>query len=131
MSLFLSLLPTSLLAILVLIQWHRIRRLGGRLEDQAEKRRWIEERTHHLEQELAALCNASLGAGEHLLRLEKQMQRLADRQNALEMRAATERPYGRASQLIDRGAGIDELVDTCGLTRGEAELLVMMQRGVA
>jgi hypothetical protein len=33
--------------------------------------------------------------------------------------------------LVTRGADIDELVETCGLTRGEAELLVMMQRGTA
>ncbi len=89
------------------------------------------ERIHQLDQELAALCSASVGAGEHVLRLEQQMQRIIERQNGLEMRSAGDRPYSQASQLVNRGANIDELVDTCGLTRGEAELLVMMQRGAA
>ncbi|VAW78102.1 hypothetical protein MNBD_GAMMA14-155 [hydrothermal vent metagenome] len=89
------------------------------------------ERIHQLEQELAALCNASVGAGEHVLRLEHQMQRINERQNGLEMRAVGDRPYNQASQLVNKGADIEELVDTCGLTLGEAELLVMMQRGAA
>jgi len=89
------------------------------------------ERIHQLEQELGALCNASVGAGEHVLRLEQQMQRIIERQNGLEMRPPGDRPYNQASQLVNKGADIDELVDTCGLTRGEAELLVMMQRGTA
>jgi len=89
------------------------------------------ERIRQLDQELAALCSASVGAGEHVLRLEQQMQRIVERQNGLEMRSASDRPYNQASQLVNKGANIDELVDTCGLTRGEAELLVMMQRGAA
>jgi len=89
------------------------------------------ERIHQLEQELGALCNASVGAGEHVLRLEQQMQRIIERQNGLEMRSVGDRPYNQASQLVNKGANIDDLVDTCGLTRGEAELLVMMQRGAA
>lgn len=89
------------------------------------------ERVQQLEQELAALCNASVGAGEHVLRLEAQVQRIIERQSGLEMRSAGDRPYSQASQLVNKGANIDELVGTCGLTRGEAELLVMMQRGAA
>ena len=89
------------------------------------------ERIRQLDQELAALCSASVGAGEHVLRLEQQMQRIIERQNGLEMRSTSDRPYNQASQLVNKGANIEELVDTCGLTRGEAELLVMMQRGAA
>lgn len=88
-------------------------------------------RIQQLEQELGALCSASVGAGEHVVKLEQQVQRIVERQNQLEMRAATDRPYSQASQLVDKGADIDELIDTCGLTRGEAELLVMMRRGAA
>ena len=88
----------------------------------------LRQRVQQLEQELGALCSASVGAGEHVVRLEQQVQRMVERQNQLEMRTTTDRPYSQASQLVNRGADIDELVDTCGLTRGEAELLVMMRR---
>jgi hypothetical protein len=97
----------------------------------SEMEQALHERVQQLEQELGALCSASVGAGAHLVRMEQQVQRMVERQNQLEMRAGVERPYSHASQLVTRGADIDELVETCGLTRGEAELLVMMQRGTA
>lgn len=88
----------------------------------------LRERLQQIEQEIGALCSASMGAGEHVVRLEQQVQRIVERQNQLDMRVNVERPYSQASQLVNRGANIEELVETCGLTRGEAELLVMMQR---
>lgn len=91
----------------------------------------LRQRIKQLEQELGALCNASVRAGEHVVRLEQQVQRIVERQNQLELRSGGDRPYSQASQLVNRGADIDELMNTCGLTRGEAELLVMMQRGAA
>jgi len=104
------------------------RRLSGVLEETEQE---LKQRIQSLEQELGALCSASLGAGEHVVRLEQQVQRITERQNQLELRASSERPYMQASQLVNRGANIEELVDSCGLTRGEAELLVLMQRGAA
>ncbi len=74
------------------------------------------------------MCSASIGAGEHVVRLEQQVQRVMERQNRQDMRVAVERPYSQANQLVTHGADIDELMETCGLTRGEAELLIMMQR---
>ncbi|MCO6412099.1 MAG: DUF2802 domain-containing protein [Thiogranum sp.] len=91
----------------------------------------LRQRVMQAEQQLGALCSASLGAGDHLVKLEHRVQRVMERQDALEMRPGNERPYAQASQLVNKGADIDELVEACGLTRGEAELLVMMQRGAA
>jgi hypothetical protein len=128
--LILSVLVTGLIAAGV-VQFFTIRQIARERSELRELSSSTGERVHQLEQELAALCNASVGAGEHVLRLEHQMQRIIERQNGLEMRSTGDRPYSQASQLVNRGANIDELVDTCGLTRGEAELLVMMQRGAA
>jgi hypothetical protein len=90
-----------------------------------------QQRVKQMEQELAALCSAAVGAGDHVVKLEQKVKRIIERQNLLELRAGGDRPYSQASQLVHRGADTKELVDTCGLTRGEAELLVMMQRGTA
>lgn len=90
-----------------------------------------QQRVKQMEQELGALCSAAAGAGDHLVKLEQKVKRIIERQNLLELRASSDRPYTQASQLVHRGADIEELVDSCGLTRGEAELLVMMQRGTA
>ena len=122
---------TSLACIGLVYQTRALRNAHSVAAGLAETGSDLRERVHHLEQELGALCSASLGAGEHVVKLEQQVQRITERQDQLEMRAGVERPYSQASQLVTRGADIDELVETCGLTRGEAELLVMMQRGAA
>jgi hypothetical protein len=129
-TLILSFLVVGLLGC-ILLQVVTVFQLRGEQTEIREQHASACERIHQLEQELAALCNASVGAGEHVLRLEHQMQRIIERQNGLEMRVVGDRPYNQASQLVNKGANIEELVDTCGLTRGEAELLVMMQRGAA
>lgn len=97
------------------------------LAELAYDSRDLRERLQQMEQEIGALCSASMGAGEHVVRLEQQVQRIVERQNRIDMSVNAERPYSQASQLVNRGADIEELVETCGLTHGEAELLVMMQ----
>jgi hypothetical protein len=129
---------TALLIFLVLaalaavvFQHRNLQRLSRSHSEAADSLRLARDRVQQLEQELAALCSASVGAGDHLTRLEQQVRRITERQNGLEMRAVTDRPYARASELVHKGADTQELMDACGLTRGEAELLVMMQRGSA
>jgi hypothetical protein len=106
----------------------RIRRNASNLADSL---RLAQDQVKQMEQELGALCSASVGAGDHLMRLEQQVRRINERQNVLEMRSVSDRPYAQASELVHKGADIEELMEACGLTRGEAELLVMMQRGSA
>lgn len=113
------------------LQGYLFRRALRAQQEMAETLRQSQQRVQQIEQELGALCKASMGAGDHVVRLENQVQRIMERQNCLEMRAGSERPYTHASELVHKGADIEELVDSCGLTRGEAELLVMMRRGVA
>lgn len=108
-----------------------LRRVGRNRDCVLEELALTRQRVQQAEQELAALCSAAAGAGDHVLTLEQQVQRILERQNLQELRSGGERPYTRASQLVHKGADIEELVDSCGLTQGEAELLVMMQRGVA
>ena len=79
-----------------------------------------------LENDLGALCMASAGEGEHVSRLEKQMRSISDRQDALDLRVSTEQPYDRASQLAQDGASVEDIVNSCGLTRAEAELVIML-----
>lgn len=121
------LLALPVVAALAVLGWLSYRTQRA-LAELAYDSRDLRERLQQLEHEIGALCSASMGAGEHVVRLESQVQRIVERQNQLDMRISVERPYSQAAQLVMRGADIDELVETCGLTRGEAELLVMMQR---
>lgn len=121
-------IPVLLMTVILGVSLHRVWRGYHRLAGELHTTR---DRLQQAEQELGALCSASVGAGSHVVRLEQQVQRMVDRQDMLELRTGGERPYRQASQLVNKGADIGELVDRCGLTRGEAELLVMMQRGAA
>jgi hypothetical protein len=123
---------TMALALLgVLIHSVALWRVKRNHKEMADILQDAQRRIEQMEQELGALCSAAVGAGEHVVKLEQKVKRIIERQNLLELRASGDRPYSQASQLVHRGADIKELVDTCGLTRGEAELLVMMHRGTA
>ncbi len=129
-SVILILLVLALSAGLA-IQHRALDRVKRNDSELADSLRLAEDRVKQIEQELGALCSASVGAGDHLMRLEQQVRRINERQHVLEMRSVSDRPYAQASELVHRGADIEELMEACGLTRGEAELLVMMQRGSA
>ena len=113
------------------VQYRMLERTRREAADLVYGLRLAQDRVQQIEQQLGALCSASVGAGDHLMRLEQQVRRINERQSALEMRSAGDRPYAQASELVHKGADIKELMEACGLTRGEAELLVMMHRGSA
>ncbi len=79
-----------------------------------------------LSTEIGALCSGASGMSEHLGRVEQQLRRLQERQEQLEMRDPVNREYHQAIKLIRNGAGIEELIEHCGLVRAEAELLMRL-----
>jgi len=116
-----SLLPLSLLALAWLTLRQR-RALAVQAEELTELRRELDV----LRSDLAGMCRASRGAGDHLLRLEARVHRLTERQNQSELRTASDRPYTQAIELVRQGAAVEDLIQRCGLTRGEAELIQML-----
>ncbi len=60
--------------------------------------------------------------------LEAEQQVLQTRQEQLELRDPDNRSYERAIQLVHRGASIEDLMASCGLSRGEAELVLAVNR---
>lgn len=79
-----------------------------------------------LQQELRALCSGAVGLGDHLRQLERGLKGLSVRHDRLELKDPGERPYAQAIRLVHNGADAGEIADTCGLTRGEAELIRML-----
>lgn len=79
-----------------------------------------------LQQELRALCSGAVGLGDHLRQLERGLKGLNERHDRLELKDPGERPYAQAIRLVHNGAGANEIADTCGLTRSEAELIRML-----
>ena len=89
----------------------------------------LSEEVRALRGDLGALCTGAVGVSERVARIEGQARRLTERQDQLELSGGEDnRPYDRAIELATRGSSAEELVKECGLTMGEAELVVMMHR---
>ncbi len=78
--------------------------------------------------DLRALINASVGMGERMLEMERRQRRLAERQEQLDIYDAANQPYEQAIRMAQNGSKIEELVDICGLSKTEAELIKIMHR---
>ncbi len=78
--------------------------------------------------DLRALINASVGMGERMLEVERRQRRLAERQEQLDIYDAANQPYEQAIRMAQNGSKMEELVDICGLSKTEAELIRIMHR---
>lgn len=84
-----------------------------------------------LQNDLRALCNSAVNVGARINAVEQRLRQLSLRQDQLGMQqqgAGEARSFDQAAKMVRKGASIDEVVDVCGLSRGEAELVAMMQR---
>jgi hypothetical protein len=85
--------------------------------------------TQDLRQDLKGLGVSLSVLGERLARLETQMGRLEDRQGQQTMpsnKEADHRSFQVAAKMALQGADVEEIVNVCGLTQGEAELVRML-----
>ena len=84
-----------------------------------------------LVQELKSQGKALRQTIERLGSTERRVREATERQNRLEMMAPSTERFRHAIALVQRGAGTEELMTTCGLARGEAELLYLLHRSGA
>lgn len=83
----------------------------------------------NLSQELKGVSLSLAALSERLVKLEIQIGQLRDQagQQPLPMnREAEQKSFKVATKLALQGASADEIVDLCGLARGEAELICML-----
>lgn len=92
-------------------------------------------RLETMQNDLRALCNAAVQVGERVNSLEQGMKQLQQRQQELGIRQdqmvhaePEERTYDQAIKLAQKGTPLEEIMDICNLSRGEAELITMMHR---
>lgn len=92
------------------------------------QQRVLQQRSDTLRRDLSALTAAAVSVGQRVLELERRQRRLAERQDQLDVFESANQPYEQAIRMVHKGAGIEELVEICGLSRGEAELIAMLHR---
>ena len=81
-----------------------------------------------LQRDIRAITAAAIGVGERVLEIERRQRRLAERQEQLDIYDSANQPYDQAISMARNGADVDELVDICGISESEAELLTLMHR---
>lgn len=84
-----------------------------------------------LDRDLGALCSSATHAGDRLVSVERRARDLLARQERTDTASPAARHYRHAAALLRRGATAEELVQACGMARGEAELVAYLHQADA
>ena len=116
-----GLLGILLAALAVLFM--QVRRLPVKQQQQEAR---LQARLEQLSRELATFQQGSIRMGEEITALRQQVKRLEDKQLKLEQHDPQSLPYNQAARLVGMGASIEDLTQSCGLSKAEAELFVKL-----
>lgn len=111
----------ALLFAVLLWQWHRQRKLQQTLEQLAA-------RLESVENDQNALLDANLGMGKQMQEMLADLKDTREKQQQLEQRDLGALPYNEAMRLVAAGADADQLVTQCGLSRSEADLVLLLHQ---
>ena len=118
------LLLGAIVLILFLLTVFLMLRLRLREQEGERQRQEIDKLRH----DLGVLCSGAVGVSERVARIERKLNRLSERQEQMEASTPEAQPYDKAVELARKGATVEELIAQCGISKGEADLVVMMNR---
>jgi hypothetical protein len=75
---------------------------------------------------LSAVCSSEMATDQRQAEVERRLRQVAEKQELLLLRDPEQGPYQHAMRLATQGASREELMKTCALTRGEADLLLAL-----
>jgi Flp pilus assembly protein TadB len=90
--------------------------------------RQSQEQVNNLQADMRALVSAAIGVGERVHRIEKSLKEVSHRQEQIDQTDPGAQAYQQAIKMAQKGASAEELIEICGLTRGEADLIAMLHR---
>ena len=76
-----------------------------------------------LSKEIQGISHGSMGVGRKVLALEKRVELLEALVEEIQKNDPNKVSYSEASRLVELGAGIEDLMNSCGISRPEAELV--------
>lgn len=88
----------------------------------------VKERCDTLGRELHATASGSMGVGQRLVVCERQLHELRTTIDEMRQNDPLRISYDEASRLVDLGADVDDLMNTCGISRPEAELVSALKK---
>lgn len=115
------LLLTAGVCVLFLLQVVVSRRQISSLEAQ------LKQRCDTLGRELHASTSGGIGIGHRVVACERQLHEMRRTLEEMRQNDPLRVSYDEASRLVALGADIDDLMNTCGISRPEAELVSALQ----
>ena len=92
----------------------------------------LTEDVHHVCRNLfpgpVASASGSMGVGQRVVTCERQLHELRGMLDEMRQNDPLRISYDEASRLVDLGADIDDLMNTCGISRPEAELVSALRK---
>ncbi|MDH5570516.1 MAG: DUF2802 domain-containing protein [Gammaproteobacteria bacterium] len=80
----------------------------------------------HVMDNITAINAGSIGMGGRFLKLEKNQQHMANKIEELQSQLRSNSPYEQAIKLVQKGSAAEEVMELCGISLNEAQLLIMM-----
>lgn len=115
-------LVTAILAAMLLIQGVLARRRTSSLEAR------MKERLDTFGRELHAATSGSLGVGQRVVQAEREIHELRGLIDEMRQNDPLRISYDEASRLVELGADVEDLMNTCGISRPEAELVSALKK---
>lgn len=84
-------------------------------------------RIHNSEDDLKALFEAANSVGDKLLEVQQEIKFLKEQQEKLTLKEPSEQAYRNAIQALKSGESTSKVAENSGLSRGEVELLKLLQ----
>lgn len=88
----------------------------------------LKERCDTLGRELHATGSGSMGMGHRVVACERKLHELSSTLDEMRQNDPLRISYDEASRLVELGADIEDLMNTCGISRPEAELVSALRR---
>ncbi|WP_375177001.1 DUF2802 domain-containing protein [Marinobacter mobilis] len=88
----------------------------------------LKSRCDSLGRELHASGSGNIGMGHRVVACERKLHELATTVDEMRQNDPLRISYDEASRLVELGADIDDLMNTCGISRPEAELVSALRR---
>ncbi|MBD9399864.1 DUF2802 domain-containing protein [Pseudomonas sp. PDM11] len=95
---------------------------------QAERDAQRDQRIRELGKRLDTYLTGSIRMGEELHELRRTVAPLPDKLTQIEQRDPTSLSFTQAARLVGMGASADDLTQSCGLSKAEAELVAKLHQ---
>ncbi|MBH3340868.1 DUF2802 domain-containing protein [Pseudomonas mendocina] len=98
------------------------------LAEQAKRDAARDARIKELSKRLDTYLTGSIRMGEELHELRRVVAPLPDKVNQIEQRDPSSLSFTQAARLVGMGAGVEDLTQSCGLSKAEAELISRLHK---